>query len=60
LKAAEWVPTGAKQADGAAPLTTDQLVKGGVKRTVEVCKKSHFNSIFKTNILDFGGFGNKI
>jgi len=27
---------------------------------VEVCKKSHFNSIFKANILDFGGFGNKI
>jgi hypothetical protein len=26
---------------------------------VEVCKKSHFNSIFKSNILDFGGFGNK-
>jgi hypothetical protein len=51
---------GTKQADGAAPLTTDQLVKGGVKRTVEVCKKSHFNSIFKANILDFGGFGNKI
>jgi len=27
---------------------------------VEVCKKSHFNSIFKANILDFGGFGNEI
>jgi len=27
---------------------------------VEVCKKSHFNSIFKANILDFGKFGNKI
>jgi len=23
-------------------------------RTVEVCKKSHFNSSFKANILDFG------
>lgn len=24
-------------------------------RTVEVCQKSHFNSGFKANILDFGG-----
>jgi hypothetical protein len=29
-------------------------------RMVEVYKKSHFNSIFKANILDFSGFGNKI
>ena len=26
---------------------------------VEVCKESRFNSIFKANILDFAGFGNK-
>jgi hypothetical protein len=29
-------------------------------RTVEVCKKSYFNSGFKANILDFGGISNKI
>jgi hypothetical protein len=26
----------------------------GTMRKVEVCKKSHFNSGFKANILDFG------
>jgi hypothetical protein len=29
-------------------------------RTVEVCKKSHFNSSFKANISDFGRWSNKI
>jgi hypothetical protein len=29
-------------------------------RTVEVYKKSHFNSGFKANILDFGRGSNKI